>query len=56
MITEYEVKIIEGEKSVKQEIKVRGDSKDEAVNEVRDIYLKLKPFCQIETVGKSGVR
>ena len=56
MIRTYKVKIIEGEKSVKQEIELEGDSKEEIVSETLDLFNRLRPFCQQETFKKSGVR
>lgn len=48
----YKIKIIEGEKSVKQEIEVEGGTKEECITEIRDIYKQLKPFCKAETLEK----
>ena len=54
MITQYKIKIIEGEKSVKQEIELLGDDKEEIIKEVKDVYLKVKPFCVSESISKLG--
>ena len=55
MIKEYKIKLIEGEKSLKQEIEVVGNDKDESISEIKDIYLKLEGFCRTKTLSKSGV-
>ena len=55
MITRYKIKLIEGEKSVKQEIELEGDNKEEIVTETKSIYNLLKPFCVNESLNKSGV-
>jgi len=55
MIKEYKIKLNEGEKSLKQEIEVVGDNKDEAISEIKDMYLKLEGFCKTKTLQKSGV-
>lgn len=52
MIKEYKIKIFEGEKSVKQEIELIGDNKEEIISEIKDLYEKLKPFCLRETISK----
>lgn len=55
MISIYKIKIIEGEKSIKQEIELQGDNKEEILSETLDIYKKLKPFCLQESISKSGL-
>jgi|GEM_PF-4875094 len=55
MITTYKVKLIEGEKSLKQEIELVGDNKEEIILETTEIYLKLKPFCLKESITKTGL-
>lgn len=54
MITQYKIKLVEGERSVKQEIELVGDNKEEIITETKDIYSKLKPFCLNETVIKQA--
>lgn len=56
MISEYKIKIVEGEKSVKQEIELRGDNKEEIVKECKELYGLLEPFCKSESIKKLGVR
>jgi hypothetical protein len=55
MITNYKIKLIEGEKSLKQEIEIEGDNKEEIISEVQDIFTKIKPFCHRETLIKAGI-
>jgi len=55
MITTYKIKIIEGEKTVKQEIELEGTDKEEIINETKDVYNKLKPFCLNESLKKAGI-
>jgi len=56
MITSYKIKLFEGEKSVKQEIELIGDNKDEIVTATKELYTLLKPFCLKETLDKQGLR
>ena len=56
MIRSYKIKIIEGEKTVKQEIELEGDNKEEVINETLEVYNRLKPMCLRETMSKAGMR
>ena len=55
MIKSYKIKLIEGEKSVKQEIELEGDNQEEIVAETKRVFELLQPFCLRQTLIKSGV-
>lgn len=52
MIRSYKAKIIEGEKTVKQEVEVEGDIKEDVVNEIKEMYKALEPFCKAKSIEK----
>lgn len=56
MIRSYKIKIIEGEKTVKQEIELEGDTREEIITETIELYNRLKPVCLRETMNKAGIR
>ena len=53
MIKEYKVKIFEGEKSVKQEVEVIGDTQEEVVKATQEVYKELEKFCKLKTLEKA---
>lgn len=51
-IKSYKVKIVEGEKSVKQEIELEGDNRDEIIAETKLLFNSISPFCKSKTLDK----
>lgn len=52
MNTSYKIKISEGQKSVTCEVAVEKEDKEEAINEVKEIYEDISKYCKDKTIEK----